>query len=350
MTLKRFYISFTLALLAVVAPFASLAANPVVKASLDSVNLLMGKMTTLHLKVSQPKDAKGRFPMFDNIQNSGFVTLCGDSIELRAPARIDTTRSGNFVDLTFEVPLQAFDSGYYQLPEIPYIIGKDTILSNSLALKVYPVVVKDNEPIYDYANAADPEASSIFDYIPDVIYYYWWAFLLGFALLALAIYLFLRYRRDGYIIPPKPEPAPDVVAFAALRELKEKNLWQQGLEKDYYTELTEILRVYLFKRFGINAMEMTSRQILTSLSARDDLKDKRNYFRQILNMADFVKFAKVRPLPDDNVEAFDNAYKFVEETKPQPLPEEQENGNGVVIPQKAPAKKFQFKKKKGGKA
>ncbi len=349
MTLKRLYISLTLSLIAVVAPIASLAASPVVKASLDSVNLLMGKMTTLHLKVSQPKDAKGRFPMFDNIQNTGFVTLCGDSIELRAPARIDTTRSGNFVDLTFEVPLQAFDSGYYQLPEIPYIIGKDTIHSNSFALKVFPVVVKDNEPIDDYASASDPEDSSFLDYIPDVIYYYWWAFILGFALLALALYLILRYRRDGYIIPPKPEPAPDVVAFAALRALKEKNLWQQGLEKDYYTELTEILRIYLFKRFGINAMEMTSRQILASLNAREDLKDKRNYFRQILNMADFVKFAKVRPLPDDNVEAFDNAYKFVEETKPQPLSEEQ-NTNDVVIPQKVPAKKFQFKKKKGGKA
>ena len=72
----------------------------------------------------------------------------------------------------------------------------------------------------------------------------------------------------------------------------------------YFTELTDILRLYLYRRFGINAAEMTSRQILASLKKNKDTQDKRVYFRQILDMADFVKFAKVRPLPEDNVKAY----------------------------------------------
>ena len=110
---------------------------------------------------------------------------------------------------------------------------------------------------------------------------------------------------------------PHEAALAALSKLKEKKLWERGMEKEYFTELTEILRIYLDKRFGINAMEMTSRQIMQTLGANREVSDKRQMVRQILDMADFVKFAKVRPLPADNVAAFDNAVKFVEATAPR---------------------------------
>lgn len=93
------------------------------------------------------------------------------------------------------------------------------------------------------------------------------------------------------------------------------------MEKEYFTELTDILRDYLYKRFGINAMEMTSNQIMRTLADQTDVKEKRTYVRKILAMADFVKFAKVRPLPADNVEAYDNAVNFVKETEIVEVPE-----------------------------
>jgi len=129
-----------------------------------------------------------------------------------------------------------------------------------------------------------------------------------------------RYKKEGTIIRKKPEPTPYEVAMRDLRELKTKNLWEQGMEKEYFTRLTDILRTYLDRRFGINAMEMTSREIINRLYD-SDVKDKRDYVRQILNVADFVKFAKVRPLPADNIAAYDNAVRFVEETKPEPQPD-----------------------------
>lgn len=67
---------------------------------------------------------------------------------------------------------------------------------------------------------------------------------------------------------------------------------------------------------------MTSRQIMETLSERPEAKEKRSYMRNILNMADFVKFAKVRPLPADNVAAYEDAVKFVEETRPSPEEEQ----------------------------
>ena len=129
-------------------------------------------------------------------------------------------------------------------------------------------------------------------------------------------------------VSPKPLPKPWEIALESLQRLKTRKLWEQGLEKDYFTELTDILREYLYGRFGINAMEMTTRQIMDKIY-ESDLRDKRDYVKQILNVADFVKFAKVRPLPADSIAAYDNAVKFVEETIPVETPgEDKTKGEG----------------------
>lgn len=310
--------------LSVLAVFFSfpLFAAPAVQVKLDSVNLLMGKMTVLHLSVTQPKDVKGAFPLLSRVQENGIIPICGDSVELRAPSRVDTVENGNNLTITYDVPLQAFDSGYYRLPEFAYVYGKDTVLSKSLGIKVVPVLAEADTPIYDYASTAGPENPSIFDHVPDWIVDYWWVVLIIILAVLAFLYAMRRYRKEGSLLPKKPEPTPYEAAMSALRNLKDKKLWEQGMEKAYFTELTDILRLYLYRRFGINAAEMTSRQILASLKKNKDTQDKRVYFRQILDMADFVKFAKVRPLPEDNVKAYDNALRFVEETKPVPVEEE----------------------------
>lgn len=326
----------------------SAAAAPVVQAKLDSVHLLMGNMTTVHVTLTQPKNAKVAFPLLQQVRENGVIPVCGDSVELRAPSRIDTVESGANIKITYDVPVQAFDSGYYHLPEFAFVDGKDTIRSKSLALKVVPVLAEADTPIHDYASTADPENPSIFDAVPDWVLDYWWILLILILAIAAFIYGMRRYRREGSILPKKPVPTPYEEAMAGLSALKEKKLWEQGMEKEYFTDLTEILRRYLFRQFGINAIEMTSRQILAALSKNDELKDKRAYFRQILDMADFVKFAKVRPLPDDNVLAFDNAVRFVRETKPNPVDPEQEKTGENASGDKKPSAGG-LKKKKGGK-
>ena len=114
-------------------------------------------------------------------------------------------------------------------------------------------------------------------------------------------------------------------AIQALHELKDSKLWQQGQEKAYYTTLTEILREYIDERFHINAMEMTSSQIIETLHRNEETKAVNRQLRDILEMADFVKFAKMRPLPDDNEQVMRYAETFVEETKPDEKAPESEN-------------------------
>lgn len=69
-------------------------------------------------------------------------------------------------------------------------------------------------------------------------------------------------------------------------------------------------------------MEMTSTEIMRSLRANEATRLSADRMRAVLEVADFVKFAKMRPLPDDNVKAYNSAVAFVEDTKPAPEPED----------------------------
>jgi len=294
-----------------------IASKTSVKARLDSAGILMGRMTNLIVTVEQGKNVRGHLPLFSHPGEKGYVGVCGDSVELRYPAKIDTLKDGDGLKITYSITVQSFDSGSYRLPRIAFADGVDTAYSNQVVLNVRPVPnVTADTPIDDYANVSEPENKSIFDNLPDWVVNYWWIILIVLTLAIAGYFVYRRYKKTGHFLPPKPEPTPYEVAMHDLMELKGKKLWENGMEKEYFTDLTDILRVYLYKRFGINAIEMTSREILQSLSHREETKDKRKMVRQILDMADFVKFAKVRPLPADNISSFDNALKFVEETKP----------------------------------
>lgn len=288
-------------------------------AKLDSATMLMGSVNTLRLEVVQDKGVKGEFPLFRNIAERGYATLLNDTVELRADMKVDTTEIGsNRVQIDYQVPVQVFDSGYYRLPEFVYVAGRDSVRSSKLVLTVRPVKVSASDPIAPLTDPADPENPSIFDSWPDWLVYYWWVILLVLLLAAGGWWAWRRYRKVGTILPQKPVIPPYELALGRLRRLKERKLWQSGQEKEFYTILTDILRDYLDGRFGIKAMEMTSSQIMDTLADDASLRDSRGKMRQILDMADFVKFAMVRPLPDDNVKAFDNAVDFVEATRPVP--------------------------------
>lgn len=321
-----------------------------VTAKLDSVNLLMGKLTTLHMEVVQDKGKPGGFRVFENANKAlGYVGVCGDSIELRTSYKTDTMELGSGrIQINYQIPLQAFDSGTYRLPEFVYVSESDSARSNELTLNVVSVNVSADDPIAGFAKVAEPEGAQFFDFVPDWLADFWWVILIVLLSVVAFIWGMRRYKKEGTVLPKKPEPTPYEVAITGLRKLKEKKLWEQGMEKEYFTDLTDILRVYLDKRFGINAMEMTTREIMDNLY-NSDVKDKRDYMRQILNVADFVKFAKVRPLPADNIAAYDNAVKFVEETKPVPVEKQAESDASASVPgNKGEAPKAADKRKEVG--
>jgi hypothetical protein len=107
-----------------------------------------------------------------------------------------------------------------------------------------------------------------------------------------------------------------VIALRELDGLAELKLWQQGEFKHYYTRLTEIIRQYMERRYGIPAMEMTSREIHQAwATSGEDREDLAGNLDLLLNLADLVKFAKEKPVASDNEENLERAYDFVHKTK-----------------------------------
>lgn len=301
----------------------STAAGPLtVTAKLDSVKILMGNVTTMRLQVVQDENVRGEFPLLKLAAEKGRATVVGDTVEIGVPTKVDTTRLGSGrLQIDYEVPIQAFDSGTYVLPPIWFIAGRDSAATSSPRLQVVPVKALATDTISPLAGVVPGKGSSVLDSVPDWLYYYWWIILLA-VVVGLGCWWYLSRRKKNKPLVPKPvkiiDPAEE--ALSALKNLKERKLWEKGMEKEYFTDLTEILRRYLVRRFGINAMEMTSREIIQAL-VDSEAKNSREFVRKVLDMADFVKFAKVRPLPADNVTAYNNAYDFVTETATPATPD-----------------------------
>lgn len=311
-------IAYLLSLIMLTLSLSASAIGPVtVKTSLDSAYIIMGKQTTLKVNVVQDKGTQGYFA---NVGD----TLTRE-IEVISALPADTSSLGSDrEEISQDIIIQSFDSGLYTIRPFVYVTGSDTFKSNELALKVIPVPVDTLKTVHDYAGTATP-SWKIWDLLPDFIVDYWWVMLIiAWVALAVALYFVWRKRKAiiGTIIPPKPPVPPYEMAMQQLNALKNQKLCEHGHEKEYYTRLTEILRVYLQRRFDINAMEMTSTQIMREISRHEDIKPSSPLMKQILEIADFVKFANIRPMPDDNIKSFNMAVQFVEATKPVEVPKD----------------------------
>ncbi|MCM1450609.1 MAG: hypothetical protein NC082_09710 [Clostridiales bacterium] len=294
---------------------ATSLAKSSIKAELDSAYVTMGNITAMTVEVVEPTSSHSEV---------GFIpgTLPRE-VELVGEASSDTVDLGNDLrQVTRRIILQSFDSGAYTLPPVLYFDGTDTMLSNVVTLKVNPVDVSELEDIHGNADTLKVK-SRWYDFLPDWIIDYWGWLLLTLVIVAggVCAVLIVTKRVKVPFLPEKKPVPPYEMARQRLDTLREQHLCEKGREREYYTELTDILREYIDRRFGINAMEMTSRQILAQLTANHETRPSERLMRQILEVADFVKFAKMRPMPEDNVKSFNHALEFVENTKPQPVPE-----------------------------
>lgn len=297
-------------------------------AKLDSTVMIMGSKTALRIEF---------VGNFGDEAHTFINPEEWDKVEINETDSAQINDLGNNRrELRAMFMVQAFDSGLYTLPPIYLISGKDTIATNSPILKVDPialdtanVVFKDGEPIdikvHGMTDVVDAE-EKLLDFVPDWMTVAWPWILLTLLLIGLLVFVYMKWLRHGQIplIPIKKPVPPYELAVGRLNDLREKKLWQQGAEKEYYTELTDILRGYLSGRFGINAMEMTTPQIILAISNSEEAKEFAAYVDGVLREADFVKFAKAKPSAPENEAAFANVRQFVELTKPVEKTEESE--------------------------
>ncbi len=309
--------------------------RPSVTAAIDSSQITMGYRTAIKVDVVD----KAGSPAQLVVDKSVFPS----EVEIVDWVDGDTADLGNgMVEIKRALVVQPFDSGVYTIPPFLLVNGPDTVRSKALTLKVNPVDVSSMSDINPLAPPASFH-SKWYDWLPDWITEYWVWYLLGLLVIAGGIcgYLIFTKKMTVAILPQKKRLPPDQVALTRLNELKDAQLWEKGQEKEYYTRLIDILREYLQERFGINAMEMTSSQILKALRSNEETRMPQKYMERVVEIADYVKFAKVRPMPDDNVRSWQNALQFVEDTKPtEPAePEETEGSQGDVEPLKGKDKR-----------
>lgn len=151
--------------------------------------------------------------------------------------------------------------------------------------------------------------------------------ILGIILLAAAVFFLVRFllrriKKRAAIKAVSKKPA-HIIAREALALLKGKNLPAQGKVKEYYIELSDIIRHYIEERFQISAPDMTTEEFLFNLYQADQLNQShKELLKEFLNLCDIVKFAKYGPTEEEIEESFVAADRFIGETKLEQLPEQ----------------------------
>ena len=296
----------------------SLSAQTVVKATIDSTHILIGQQTKIRLEIAADKAQPLQIPLISDTLMAG--------VEVLEISKIDTTDIGNNrMQIKYDYLITAFDSALYLLPPFKVISGVDTVFSTELALKVSTVPVDtESGKFYDIKDIRKPPFV-LMDYLPTVL-----LILAILGLIALAAYIIYRLINKKSLVPFKKEEPyvpPHIRAILRLDAIKAEKLWQMGRIKEYHSEITETLRKYIEERFDIGAMEMTSGEILSDIKKHSDADIAFDNLKQILILADFVKFAKYKSLPDENELSMMNAYLFVNNTKKEEVMEEVKQDN-----------------------
>ncbi len=271
--------------------------------------ILIGDPVILEIDIRKELGQEIELPRFEKDQLT-------DQIEMLGIEGVDTLRAeGKQVELRVKYRLTCFDSGVHRLTGFPVVYQdgsrRDTLRSgDSLQLVVQTFEIDTlKQTIADIKQPLHKP----FEWIEIKDQLLWGG--VGVAVLAVAIYFAIRlWRRRKRREAPQHRIPPHVLAIRALEKLHSKKLWQNGRPKEYYSQLADIVRVYIEGRYGVNAMEMTSDQILEALDGFNNarLLDK---LRELFRLADLVKFAKFAPDPEENEQAYFDAYFYVEETK-----------------------------------
>ncbi len=303
------WMASALLLLPLVSPCQSLSAL----ASLDTTSALLGDQLHLRISVEKPSDASVSLPDL-----SGLAGTMNRDIEVISASAVDSTRLRNGTTrLEQEWLLAAFDTGIFEIPSlaVAFTMGdiNDTLLTSPVFFEIRSMPL--DSTIRDIkANLRAPVALT--EVLP---------FAAGALLLAAVIYYALRYFRNKYRGLPEAsaegdlEP-PEVTALHELQRLRDEEPWKQKSIKPYYIRLTEILRIYIERKYKVMALERTSAEILTELGGTPCSPGDREKLGRILELADFVKFAKLVPGEEESRRQLDMAEDFVRSTSAEPVP------------------------------
>lgn len=309
-----------LLLLAVVA--VCVQAQVMVVAAIDSIEIVIGEQVHVTVTATMKEGAKAEFPVFKPTQQliPGVEVL--KSTELGVKGKGD-----GFVDRQVVYTLTSFDDTLYYLPPFVVKVDGQPYKSKSLALKVVGVEV-DTTHVEKFYGPKDVQDNP-FQWSDWSLLF--WLSVLMLVLMAVGYYLYLRLRDNKPIITRiriVKRLLPHQKAMKEIEQIKADKMQNSENPKEYYTRLTDTLRKYIEDRYGFNAMEMTSSEIIERLekALADDAKaadSMKQELRQLFTTADLVKFAKYSTMINENDANLVSAIDFINQTKIENMPTEE---------------------------
>ena len=293
-----------------------ITAQESVEVSIDSIQMFVGQQVHVTLTAHAKENAKVEFPVFKPTQ---YIT---PGVEvLASQEQAQQTEDNGFVARSTVYTLTSFDDTLYYLPPMTVKIDGKPYKSKSLALKVLTIEV-DTTHVDQFFGPKDVQDNP-FQW-SDWSLSFWLSVLL-LVFLAVTYYLYLRLRDNKPIIKTiriVKRLLPHQKAMQQIEQIKAEKMVSAENSKEYYTRLTDTLRKYIEERYGFNAMEMTSSEIIDHLMATQD-ENALSELRHLFLTADLVKFAKYSTLINENDANLVNAIDFINQTKLENEPQEE---------------------------
>lgn len=288
-----------------------------VQVSTDSAHYRIGDLIKLKFEISHSQTTRIMFPDIT------------DSLTPFEVINQDTTRTlaqkDGSVKEVYSYDISVYDSvnNYSKSFSIPYQIAGDSVaryaISNSIDLKVSRLAVDTTAEIKDVKSPLSEKVETVIEKVKKK--WYIWVIVLILVLGAVAYFIYRKYFAKPVPVKVKALTASEE-AYKRIKELDAKQLWQKGKIKEYHTEITEIIRNYFERQFGIIALKLTSNETIAELSVRGVNPDVCHLVDEFFALADMVKFAKHIPSLETNSRMIEVASMIVESSKSRERVEE----------------------------
>ena len=281
------------------------------KGRINVDTILVGQPFDYQLSLTVPKDY--------NVDWKRFGDTLSKSIEIIKEGELTTTpvENSDNVLMQQQLTMTTFDTGYVYVPEIEIYYSKS--MQDSVRYKLHTMekelyvktVAVDTTQAFLPINGVIKQHITAKEVLP------WAAIVIVLAAIVYLIYYLRKHRKvkDKVVVEKKKPSVPAIVtARAKLADMRDNESWNSLKIKDYYTDLTDIAREYLEGQFAIDAVEMTTDEIMAEVNAlnlQDFVKMK---LQETLITADLVKFAKANPSKDENEQSFKDINLFVEDS------------------------------------
>lgn len=274
---KEFHRIFFTAVCLIVALIGVAQTGTTVKATVDKNQILIGEPIQLTLEVSIPENESIRFFSIDSIPHFEFLQA----------GKTDTVNTSNGTRLIRIIPITSFDSGHWVIPSFS--------LAENLQTDTIPVDVgfssfNPEQPYHDIKDIIEVDP-------PKKKQQWWWYAAGAGAILLILLTYFLTRKKPSVAAVLKPTVNPYDEAMKQIAAI-ERN---KPEAKQYYSELTDIFRLYVFRKKGILSLQKTMDDLVIQLHSLNMNKESFDRLSQALRLSDFVKFAKYNPGPEDDM-------------------------------------------------